>query len=600
MSTPSDSPQAPSPGNTATLARVLGGALLVGLLGAGGWQKTSGGLQIELIALAGLLAPLGGLALYPMTWAGLRSPAGPLLGVVALFAVGSVAVAEWGLCVAAFACAVGISGLRAERALPAAPWLARVAVAGAVAVTAAGLALGLFHSVLKLLLLAPLVWEAFAGWRARTATAELRRAACGWLLITSPLAELVRGSAWEGQLPITPGLVAALGVAWVAAGRGLREAPDPAQRKRVRRTLLKVGTPLVMLLLCLVGGELLFRVVPNSYRRRVLPDPHASFHEPHGTSSYLGWNYAEPEYDEPISIRWNAHGWFDVDHELEKPQEVRRLLVVGDSYVEAIQVALEDHYHLLLEAALAERSRRPVEAIAYGWSGWGQHQELAALTEGVSDGEARNLPNYPAGLDYGPELVVLEVLPANDVLNNLPELERLANAEQASALRRQFARSLERGLYFSAFLADKSDLLWKGLTGVKDPIDAGVFQESPVRYPELWGKAWRRTEELLQEIRAAVEARGARFVVVLFTSTMELAELRNGQQGPYRFRSASLRLVELCERLGIPCLDLAPQLAEHDEVHLVHDGHWSAKGHRLAAEATARWLLESGHWPAGE
>lgn len=598
MSTPSDSSQPPPSGHPATLARVLGGALLVGLVGGGVWQKTSGGLQIELIALACLLAPLGGVALYPTAWAGLRSPAGPLLGVAASFAVGGAAVAEWGLCLAALACAAGISGLRAERALPAAPWLARAAVVGAAVVTVAGLALGLFHSVLKLLLLAPLVWEAFAGWRARTATAELRRAACGWLLIVSPLAELVRGSAWEGQLPITPGLVAALGVAWVAAGRGLREAPDPAQRKRVRRTLLKVGSPLVMLLLCLVGGELLFRVVPNSYRRRLLPDPNATFHEPHGTSSYLGLTFAEPEYDEPIPIRWNAHGWFDVEHELENAAGARRLLVVGDSYVEAVQVALEDHFHVLLEGHLGQNSERPVEAIAYGWSGWGQHQELVALTEGVT--EDRNLPPYPPGLDYEPELVVLELLPANDVINNLPELERLSIAEQTSSLRRQFRRSLERGLYFSAFLADKGDLLWKGLTGVKDPIEAGVFQEVPARYPDLWAKAWSRTEELLAQIKAAVEGRGARFVVVLFTSSMELAELRDGQQGPYRFRSATLRLVELCDRLGIPCLDLAPQLAEHEGVHLVHDGHWSAKGHRLAAEATARWLLEGGHWPAGE
>ena len=562
-------------------------------------QHRSGGLQIELLAVGCLLGLAGTVSALPSRWAATTPPAGGLLGLVALVAIDPQGVAEWGQCLAVWTCVAAIASLRAERPLPGAPWVAKLGALAGAAVCGAALLQGHVLAGLSLVVLGPFLWEAWAGWRAETPGARLRRAACGGVLVAAHLTELVRASSWEWRLPLTPGLLAAGGATWLALSRGLPEAPDPARRRAARRTVLRTLVPLVVFLLLYGLGELLFQVVPNRYQRLVVPERNRTAHLPNTESEYTGWPYQEPSFDEPVKIRWNRHGWWDADHELANTNGARRVLVVGDSFVEGVQVSLEDHYHVRLGKALAASSAQPVEAIAYGWSGWGQRQALEALTRGAEDDPQSGLSGYPPGLDYEPELVVLEVLPGNDVLNNLPELEQRANEASASVLRRHFGRSLERGLYFSAFLADRGDLLWRGVTGGRDPVDAGVYFEVAPRYPELWREAWQRTEALLERIKAAVEARGARLVVVLFTSFMELDELREGPVGDYRFRYPSERVLKLCGELEIPCLDLAPLLVEHEaehELHLPHDGHWSAAGHRLAAEATARWLLETGLW----
>ena len=46
------------------------------------------------------------------------------------------------------------------------------------------------------------------------------------------------------------------------------------------------------------------------------------------------------------------------------------------------------------------------------------------------------------------------------------------------------------------------------------------------------------------------------------------------------------------QKLDIPFIDPLPQFQElgFEATHFIHDGHWSATGHRLAAEETATWL----------
>ncbi|MEZ6186579.1 MAG: hypothetical protein R3F62_16410, partial [Planctomycetota bacterium] len=405
-----DDPHPPTHKAEPPYRRIASGLLLAGLLGVAVWQKACGGIQIELIVLGLLLGPLGLVGALPSAGAASRSWAPLVLGALALGAVRSGSVWEWGLCAAAAAGVASARSLRAERELPGGPALVWLALLGAGAISIAAWAQGQFASTLKLGLLAPLYWEATARWRSRSSTSRLRRVACGWTVVLANVPELVRGSSWEASFPVSAGIVAALGVAWVALVRGLGEV-ERSERRKVQRRILRLVSPFVAVASLYLCGELILHVVPNTYARRVLPSPENTFHMPGGRASYLGWYYSEPEFDEPVSIRWNAQGWFDDEHTLENPEGARRLLVVGDSYVEAIQVSLDDHYHQRVERLLAAETDEPVEAIAYGWSGWGQLDELEALTVGVSDGATRNLPDYPPGLAYEPELVVLEILP---------------------------------------------------------------------------------------------------------------------------------------------------------------------------------------------
>src|SRR4030095_14315891 len=108
----------------------------------------------------------------------------------------------------------------------------------------------------------------------------------------------------------------------------------------------------------------------------------------------------------------NSQGLRDRERPIEKPPSTYRILVLGDSYVEALQVDIEKTFWRLLEKRLQECEFRPtkkIDVINLGVSGFGTGQALRIL--------------QTRGLAYAPDLVMLAVFPGNDVRNNSRELE---------------------------------------------------------------------------------------------------------------------------------------------------------------------------------
>ncbi len=44
-------------------------------------------------------------------------------------------------------------------------------------------------------------------------------------------------------------------------------------------------------------------------------------------------------------FRWNSSGYFDDDYDMKKPSGVHRIVIVGDSFVEAVRVPLSRSFH---------------------------------------------------------------------------------------------------------------------------------------------------------------------------------------------------------------------------------------------------------------
>ena len=110
-----------------------------------------------------------------------------------------------------------------------------------------------------------------------------------------------------------------------------------------------------------------------------------------------------PDTGQPIAYTTNSRGWKDVEHQLEKPQGVVRIVFVGDSNTFAI-TPLEDGFTRQVERLLHEQGYTQVEVISIGVGAWGTDQVLEALRlEGVL---------YDADL-------IIHQFSDNDIVNNI-------------------------------------------------------------------------------------------------------------------------------------------------------------------------------------
>ena len=82
----------------------------------------------------------------------------------------------------------------------------------------------------------------------------------------------------------------------------------------------------------------------------------------------------------------NSAGFRDREHTLDKPTDVIRVAVLGDSYIEALQVSTEAMFATVLEQELNSRKvfgQQRVEVLSFGVSGFGTAQELLMLRHHV-------------------------------------------------------------------------------------------------------------------------------------------------------------------------------------------------------------------------
>jgi hypothetical protein len=330
-----------------------------------------------------------------------------------------------------------------------------------------------------------------------------------------------------------------------------------------------------------------------------------------------GW-WTQEEHEFRVKSRINSDGRRDIDRPRDKPRGTVRILVLGDSFIEALHVPLEETFGRVLEAELADRAPPPIEVLSMGVSGYGTAGELLYYKE--------------RGRAYEPDLVLLAFYPGNDVRNNSPVLESVLPPvydEDGTLLRvtaaKDGGRQRRRGMldrsqayrYFRKRLITgypglAARLVGLGLLGEGALRSAPVAGGVPVDYlvygaettPD-WEDAWRHTFDLLGALRAAVESDGARLAVMIVTAR-ELVYPETWEEiltaNPimrslhWDLELAERRLERWCEANGVPCLRLSPSFLatarEGPHLHFPHDGHWTPAGHALAARTAARFLLD--------
>src|SRR5262249_17436534 len=108
-----------------------------------------------------------------------------------------------------------------------------------------------------------------------------------------------------------------------------------------------------------------------------------------------------------VPVQVNSIGFRDREHTINKQTGMCRVVLVGDSFVEALQVRFEESITAQLESQLRSHGKN-CEVISFGVSGAGTAREYLALRE--------------YGLKYKPDLVLL-LFVGNDFSDNSKTLK---------------------------------------------------------------------------------------------------------------------------------------------------------------------------------
>lgn len=325
------------------------------------------------------------------------------------------------------------------------------------------------------------------------------------------------------------------------------------------------------------------------------------------------------------TIRLNGKGMRGPEIAYDKPADVYRILIIGDSFVEAVQVPDEQTFAAQLSQALVGIAptvpgKTRFEVAAMGRMGWGTLQEyLYYQVEGVK---------------FNPDLVILSFY-INDVPDNRPAFfyPNINNTNYDFIFEGDSVRIVDTNL--QALPPNGARLLYHGLPPVFQgtnlarllirwfdpppdvrPQDGVLDRVHPQWYiyvsdPPIPGfeEAWRRTAWGLTHFGQAVAKSGAKFAVMpIFIGAEQVLnvsqwypELVKGWQWDVNLPDDRLaRILRDQPALIFPTRPTFEAYAQDQKgqvfqlLYIQEDRHFNALGHRLTSEALLTGLREAG------
>jgi lysophospholipase L1-like esterase len=304
-------------------------------------------------------------------------------------------------------------------------------------------------------------------------------------------------------------------------------------------------------------------------------------------------------------IQVNALGMRDPERPAAKPAGMRRVLFIGDSMVFGTGVEVGER----CGDVLGDRLGPEVEVLNAACGGWGTDQELLYLCR--------------EGFALQPDVVVLGLCPANDIVNNM-----LAHDLFGKAPKPRFELQDGRLVYIppparrppsltsraKKFLKHSRLLHYVGHQGhvlvlrarprpaVTDSVvywnedlehDESHWSVFRTPYSPRFEAAFQITEALITAARDSCAARGIPFLLFAFPQKVEIdADARARELEYFHFEpewfdllAPYARFQRLADRLGCPFVSPLPEFQRaRVPVFLPRDGHPNAAGHALAAE----------------
>jgi hypothetical protein len=319
------------------------------------------------------------------------------------------------------------------------------------------------------------------------------------------------------------------------------------------------------------------------FQQLFLPDPATGHRLRPGAST----RFTTAEFSTTIAI--NAQGVRDDEPIGPKAPDERRVVVLGDSIVLAVQVEARQTFCERLEARLNQRhDGRRYRVINAGVQGFGPMEEVR-FYETVASA-------------FDPDLVLVATFVANDAVEAKDRAWRLdrdggvGRDEAERRVRRVVRRSMV-------------------LQIVKQRADQAIERVRPARQPSpdrrLLTYATPLREDIAEgladsaraaaRIASAASARGARTAIALVPARFQVDEadyhrLLTGMTGfgfTMSIDGASTRFADAYRPLGLPTIDLLPAFRQSGQplnVFFERTAHLTPYGHEVTAGALAEFI----------
>ena len=329
----------------------------------------------------------------------------------------------------------------------------------------------------------------------------------------------------------------------------------------------------------------------------------------------------------------NSRGMHDEEHAFEKEAGVIRILVIGDSFIEAEQVDEQETSHQVLEDILNSRMPpgRRVEVISAGVGGWGPAQELMYYRS--------------EGRRYQPDVVIVAWFPGNDLLDNLPDSLRTGREgincyapyfvicdgrfdprpwysvpglqptwNECPAGKRWFTHILSWLYAHSRIYQNVEPVFVEGRERLQYQPMAAPWLKTKTG-DEVLNYAYALNVHIYARLAQEVGDTGAETVFVLVPpreavsqeANPDLADLSVVDEADLGDADPTLphrTMAGMMQAHQLAVLDLQPYFVDYvkagNEVPYgtVRDFHWNVGGNRLAGQVIAEWLIDQGIGPA--
>lgn len=284
-------------------------------------------------------------------------------------------------------------------------------------------------------------------------------------------------------------------------------------------------------------------------------------------------------------FRVNEAGWNSGHKQyLAKSDSVRRIAVIGDSYVEAFQVSYKSSFAERLQAELGDKS----EVYRFGISGAPLSQYLWMLEHEV--------------LQYSPDVVVV-----NMVHNDFRESWSSQGGEYSSSFMKllisedESVRELSPQPYKPGKLSFIRQMAWYRFTAFRFQASPGALIRSLFdRENEAIANVSRIdlkqnrvtnasvTDHVFSRIKSSASLHGFK-VVLLMDGVRELVEGKISESAAIEALWLNQMVTQKARKYDLNLIDLHPVFTENYRVHqstfqFKSDAHWNRQAHELVAK----------------